>query len=105
MKRGEAHLCEEWESNDDSDSSDDEKKKKKGGVNIAIHHSSSPTMIFPDSTLPTKLFPNLDSSSRLFYNLIDNDYYTPTCLMAKGEKLHVSPTPTSDEYSSCDEDM
>jgi len=80
-KRGEAHLGEEWESND-SDSSDDE--KKKGATNIAIHHSSSPTMIFPDSTSPPKLFPNLSSSPRLFSNLIDNDYYTPTCLMAKG---------------------
>jgi hypothetical protein len=53
-KRGEAHLSEEWESND-SDSSDDE--KKKGAANIAIHHSSSPTMIFLDSTSPPKLFP------------------------------------------------
>ena len=43
-KRGEAHLGEEWESSD-SNSSDDE-KKKKGAANIAIHHSSSPTMIF-----------------------------------------------------------
>ena len=40
-RRGEAHLGEEWESND-SDSSVDE--KKKGATNIAIHHSSSPTM-------------------------------------------------------------
>jgi hypothetical protein len=70
-KRGEAHLGEEWESND-SDSSDDEKKKKKGAANIAIHHSSSPTMIFADSISPLKLFPNLSSSLTLFSNLIDN---------------------------------
>ena len=44
-KRGESHLGEEWESND-SDSSDDE--KKKGATNIAINHSSSSTMIFPN---------------------------------------------------------
>ena len=62
-------------------------------------------MIFPDSTSPPKLFPNLSSSPRLFSNLIDNDYYTPTCLMAKGEKVHDSPTPSSDEYGSCDEDI
>jgi hypothetical protein len=84
-KKGEAHLGEEWKSNDDSDSSDDE--KKKGAANIAIHHSSSPIMNFPDSTSPPKLFPNLDSSLRLFSNSIDNEYYTPTCLMAKGEKV------------------
>jgi len=102
-KKGEAHLGEEWESND-SDSSDDE-KKKKGAANIAIHHSSSPTMIFLDSASPPKLFPNLSSLPRLFSNLIDNDYHTPTCLMAKGKKVHVSPTSSSDEYSNCDENI
>ena len=74
-------------------------------MNIAIRHSSSPTMIFPDLALPPKFFPNLASSPRLFSNLIDNDYYTPTCLMAKGEKVHVSPTSSSNESSSCDENM
>jgi hypothetical protein len=54
-KRGEPHLGEEWESND-SDSSDDE-KKKKGATNIAIHHSSSPTMIFLNSTSHQNSFP------------------------------------------------
>jgi hypothetical protein len=103
-KRGEAYLGEEWES-DDSDSRDDEKKKKKGATNIAIHHSLSPTMIFPDSTSPPKLFPNISSSPRLFSNLIDNEYYTPTCLMSKGEKVHDSPDPSSDEYDSCDENI
>jgi hypothetical protein len=83
----------------------DEKKKKKGAANIAIHHPSSPAMIFPDSTLPPKLFPNLSSSPRLFSNLIDNENYTLTCLMAKGEKLHVSLDPSSDEYDSCDENI
>ena len=62
-------------------------------------------MIFPDSTSPPKLFPNLSSSSRLFSNLIDNEYYTPTYLMAKGEKVHDSPDPSSDEYDSCDENL
>ncbi|XP_066320440.1 uncharacterized protein [Miscanthus floridulus] len=100
-KRGEAHLGEEWESND-SDSSDDE---KKGATNIVIHHSSSLTMIFSKSTSPPKLFPNLYSSPRLFSNLIDNDYYTPTCLMAKEEKVYVSSDPSSDEYNSCDENI
>ena len=80
-------------------------KKKKGAANIAIHHSSSPTMIFPDSSSPPKLFPNLSSSPRLFSNLINNDYYTRTCLMAKEEKVHVSSDPSSDEYDSCDENI
>jgi hypothetical protein len=62
-------------------------------------------MIFLDSSSPPKLFPNLSSSPRLFSNLIDNDYYTATYLMAKGEKVHDSLTPSSDEYSSCDEDI
>jgi hypothetical protein len=61
-------------------------------------------MIFPDLASPPKLFPNLSSSPRLFSNLIDNDYYTPTCLVAKAKKVHDSPTP-SDEYDSCDENM
>ncbi|XP_066375317.1 uncharacterized protein [Miscanthus floridulus] len=45
--RGEAHIGEEWESNDNSgDSSDDDKKKKKkGAANIAIHDSSSSTTL------------------------------------------------------------
>ena len=53
-KRGEAHLGEEWESSDSNSSYDEKKKKKKGAANIAIHHSSSPTMIFPNSTSPPK---------------------------------------------------
>ena len=40
-----------------------------------------------------------------FFNLIDNDYYTPTYLMTKGEKVHVSSNPSSDEYDSCDENI
>ena len=62
-------------------------------------------MIFPNSSSPPKLFPNLSSSPRLFSNLIDNDYYTPTCLMAKGKKVHVTPDPSSDEYDSCDDNI
>ena len=49
-KRGEAHLGEEWELSDDE-------KKKKGAANIAIHHSSSPTMIFPNLTSPPNSSP------------------------------------------------
>ena len=62
-------------------------------------------MIFLESTSPPKLFSNLSSSPRLFSNLIDNDYYTPTCLMAKGEKVHVTPDPSRDEYDSCNENI
>ena len=62
-------------------------------------------MIFPNSTSPPKLFPNLSSPLKLFSNLIDNDYYTPTCLMAKREKVHVRHDPSSDEYDSCDENI
>jgi hypothetical protein len=101
-KKGEAHIGEEWESGN-SDSSDDE--KKKGAANIAIHHSSSSTMNFPDKASPPKLFPNLDSSPSLFSNILDNDYYTPTCLMAKGEKVHNSSDPSNDEYDSCDDNV
>jgi len=105
--RGEAHIGEEWESNDDSDDSSDEEKKekKKGAANIAIHDSSSSTTLFSNMASSPKLFPNLASSPRLFSNLIDNDYYTPTCLMAKGEMVQDSPTPSSDEYDSYDENM
>ena len=72
---------------------------------VVNYHQQSPTMIFSDSTSPPKLFPNLSSPPKLFSNLIDNDYYTPTCLMAKGEKVHDSTDPSSDEYDSCDENL
>ena len=54
-KRGEAHLGEEWESND-SDSSDNV-KKKKGAANIAIHslfitNHDLPRLGFTTKTLP-----------------------------------------------------
>jgi hypothetical protein len=100
-KRGEAHIGEEWESSDDSDaSSEDDKGRKKGIATFAVH-ASTPTDTTNDVSPPT-LFANLSSSPTLFNNL-DNDYYTPTCLMAKGEKVHTSTSYSSDEYNSCDE--
>jgi hypothetical protein len=62
-------------------------------------------MNFPDKASPPKLFPNLDSLPSLFSNLINNDYYTPTCLIAKGEKVHNLSDTSSDEYDSCDENV
>jgi len=104
-KKGEAHLGEEWVSNDSDSSDEEKKKKKKGAANIAIHKSSSSLMNLPNKASPPKLFPNLDSTPSLFANLIDDDYYTPTCLMAKGEKVTTSSETSSDEYDSCDENI
>jgi hypothetical protein len=104
-KRGEAHLGEEWESNDESDDSSDKDKEKKGAAMIAIQETSfSSPKLFTDHTSSPSLFTDLSSSPRLFTNLTDNDYYTPTCLMGKREKVpHNSPTHSSNECSSCDE--
>jgi hypothetical protein len=97
-KSGEAHLGEEWDSNDESE---DEDKGKKGVASIAIQETS-PTIINKASS--TTLFTDVSSSPRLFSNLTDNDYYTPRCLMAKGDKVPPnSPTKFSDDDDSCDE--
>jgi hypothetical protein len=62
-KYGQAHIGEEWDSDEESTRSDEE-----GVASIAIHQSTS--------------------TPRLFTNLTD-DIDTPTCLMAKGEKVHL----------------
>ena len=59
-KYGQAHIGEEWNSDEESSSSDEEEEV----ANIAIQSTSS---------------------SRLFTNLSD-DSFTPTCLMAKGTR-------------------
>jgi hypothetical protein len=62
-KYGQAHISEEWNSDEESSSSEEEEEV----ANIAIQSTST---------------------SRLFTNLSD-DSYTPTCLMAKGDKVHL----------------
>jgi hypothetical protein len=62
-KYGQAHIGEEWNSDEESSSSEEEEEVE----NIAIQSTST---------------------SRLFTNLSD-DSYTPTCLMAKGDKVHL----------------
>jgi hypothetical protein len=62
-KYGQAHTGEEWNSDEESSSSEEEEEV----ANIAIQSTSS---------------------SQLFTNLHD-DSYTPTCLMAKGDKVHL----------------
>jgi hypothetical protein len=59
-KYGQAHIGEEWNSDEESSSSDEEEEV----ANIAIQSTSS---------------------SRLFTNLSD-DPFTPTCLLAKGTR-------------------
>jgi hypothetical protein len=62
-KYGQAHIGEEWDSDEGSSSSDEE-----GVASIAIQRSTS--------------------TPHLFTNLID-DYETPNCLMAKGGKVNL----------------
>jgi hypothetical protein len=69
-KYGQAHIGEEWDSNEESSSLDEE-----GVASIAIQRSSS--------------------TPRLFTNFTDN-INTPTCLMAKGEKVHLFDASTFD---------
>jgi hypothetical protein len=106
-KKGEAHLGQEWQSDDDSedDNDNDNGNEKKSVAAIAIHETSSPTKSFTDNASSTSLFTNTSSSSRLFANLSNDNLDTPTCLMAKGDKLSFdSPTPSSNECESDDED-
>jgi hypothetical protein len=63
-KYGQAHIGEEWNSDEESSSSEEEEVV----ANVVIQSTSS---------------------SQLFTNLHD-DSYTPTCLMAKGDKVHSS---------------
>jgi hypothetical protein len=76
-KYGQVHIGEEWDSNEESSSLDEERV-----ASIAIQRSTS--------------------RQRLFTNLID-DFETPTCLMEKGEKVHLfnasSFDGNSDEHS------
>jgi hypothetical protein len=63
-KYGQAHIGEEWNSDEESYSS-----KEEGMVNVAIQNSSS--------------------TRCLFTNLSNNDSFTPMCLMSKGDKVHL----------------
>ena len=73
-KYGQAHIGEEWNSDEESSSSEEEEVV----ANVAIQSTSS---------------------SQLFTNLQD-DSYTPTCVMAKGDKV----TLFSDDFSNDDDD-
>jgi hypothetical protein len=74
-KYGQAHIGEEWNSDEESSSSEEEEEV----ANIAIQSTSS---------------------SQLFTNL-HNDSYTPTCLMAKGDKV----TLFSDDFTNDDDEQ
>jgi hypothetical protein len=75
---GEAHLGEEWDSNDDSSDSNDE----VGLATISI------------GELINKLLPFGDLTD-------DEDDFTHTCLMARGSKVD-TPTPPLDDDSKSD---
>jgi hypothetical protein len=70
---GQAHIGEEWNSDEESSSSEEEEEV----ANVAIQSTST---------------------SQLFTNLFD-DSYTPTCLMAKGDKV----TLFSDDFTNDDD--
>jgi hypothetical protein len=74
-KYGQAHIGEEWNSDEESSSSEEEEEV----ANVAIQSTST---------------------SQLFTNLFD-DSYTPTCLMAKGDKV----TLFSDDFTNDDDEQ
>jgi hypothetical protein len=78
---GEAHLGEEWDSNDDSSDSDDE----VGLATISIGEPINKSSLFEDLT-------------------DDEDDFTHTCLMARGSKVD-TPTPPLDDDSENDLDF
>jgi hypothetical protein len=78
---GEAHLGEEWDSNDDSSDSDDE----VGLATISIGEPINKSLLFEDLT-------------------DDEDDFTHTCLMDRGSKVD-SPTPPPDDDSGNDLDF
>jgi hypothetical protein len=78
---GEAHLGEEWDSNDDSSVSDDE----VGLATISIGEPINKSSLFEDLT-------------------DDEDDFTHTCLMARGSKVD-TPTPPLDDDSENDLDF
>jgi hypothetical protein len=77
----EAHLCQEWDSNDDSSDSDDE----VGLATISIGEPINKSSLFEDLT-------------------DDKDDFTHTCLMARGSKVD-TPTPPLDDDSENDFDI
>jgi hypothetical protein len=78
---GEAHLGEEWDSNDDSSDTDDE----VGLATISIGEPINKSSLFKDLT-------------------DDEDDFTHTCLMARGSKVD-TPTPPLDDDSENDLDF
>jgi hypothetical protein len=78
---GEAHLGEEWDSNNDSSDSDVE----AGLATISIGEPINKSSLFEDLT-------------------DDEDDFTHTCLMARGSKVD-TPTPPLDDDSESDFDF
>jgi speckle-type POZ protein len=78
---GEAHLGEEWDSNDDSSDSDVE----GGPATLSIGEPINKSSLFEDLT-------------------DDEDDFTHTCLMARGSKVD-TPTPPLDDDSESDFDF
>ena len=70
-----AHICEEWNSDEESSSSEEEEEV----ANVAIQSTST---------------------SQLFTNLSE-DSYTPTCLMTKGDKV----TLFNDDFTNDDDEQ
>jgi hypothetical protein len=74
---GEAHLVEEWDSNDDSSDSD----REVGLATISIGEPINKSSIFEDLT-------------------DDKDDFTHTCLMARGSKVDTPTSPLDDDSES-----
>jgi hypothetical protein len=78
-KYGKDHIGEEWNSDEESSSSD-----KEGVANIAIESTST---------------------SWLFTNLFNDDSFTPTCLLAKGDKVKLFNANSIDDECSMKDKM
>jgi len=71
---------------------------------IAIQERSSLTNIFTNDTSSTSFFSDTSPSPRTFANLSDKDHDSPTCLMARGDKVQIkSSIHTTSECDSDDE--
>jgi len=84
-RREEKHIGQEWQS--DSDSDDDDDNEKRSMAAIVVQERSSSTKIFTNNPSSTSLISDTHSLPRLFTNLSDDDDDSPTCLMAKGDKV------------------
>jgi hypothetical protein len=76
---GQAHIGEEWNSDEESSSSDE------GVENVAIQKSSSTQYLFTD--------------------LFNDEFFTPMCLMAKGDKVHLFSASSIDDDDDDEQGM